>query len=234
MDTAILDSNKRRKQQDDLLDTITPSNQSNHKLYQLNNNNIILKSRDFVKVNDLDAFDLKHVLAKTNLVFLQQHQHHQHNNNNNNNNCIGSDVSSAATIADILTATTTAAALATTITTNVATMNTDDITDLRHESLNHILKNNMEIINKHSNTIDLKPIIHLNANNNAIDSIDEDNNNHILMVDNMANTDSNNGPSNKGDNVDDQFSHLIDDEQQHNADQDDDKVSFSLCVYLSF
>lgn len=233
MDTAMLDSNKRRKQQDDLLDTITSSNQSNQKLYQLNNNNIILKSRDFVKVNDLDAFDLKHVLAKTNLVFLQQHQHHHQNNNNNN--CIGSDVSSATavTIADILTATTTATVAATTE--NVTTMNTDDITDLRHESLNHILKNNMEIINKHPNTIDLKPIIHLNANNNTIDSIDEDNNNHILMVDNMTNTDSNNGPSNKGDNVDDQFSHLID-EQQQNADQDDDKVSFSLLLnaYLYF
>lgn len=219
---------------------MTSTNQSNEKIYQLNNNNnnhnnnnnVTIKSRDFIKINDLDAFDLKHVLAKTNFVFLQPNN----NNNNNNNNCISSlnGLPIAAAASDVLTATTTTTSttLSTAQILNVTTaaMNTTtvDITDLRHESLNHILKNNMEIINKqHSNTIDLKPIIHLNANNNdnnnsnAIENIDEDNNNHILMVDNMVNT----SESNKADNVDDQFSHLID-EEQHNCDQDDDKVSF--------
>lgn len=77
----------------------------------------------------------------------------------------------------------------------------EDIEDLRHESLNHLLKNNIEIMKNHS--IDLKPL-------NIERLTDDDNNNHInhTMIDqvhvtnNLAN---NNNDNEMVKNVDNQF-----------------------------
>lgn len=101
----------------------------------------------------------------------------------------------------------------------------DGISDLRHESLNHLLKQNIELV-KNQN-IDLKPM-HLAENllndtdchHNHHD--DEDNNNNlsqnILHVHHLQNAVDGNK------SVDEQFSQLIEDESNG---RDDDKVSFS-------
>lgn len=140
---------------------------------------------------DLDAYDLRQVLLKTNLDFLRQ---------NNSNSCIGNN-------------------------NNHTDENGEDeddvISDLRHESLNHILKNSIEMVKNHS--IDLKSLndddceVH---NNNHLDEDNNNNNNHSIMNDMTRNNNNNN--IGKCD-VDDQFSHLIDDET--NGDHDDVKVS---------
>lgn len=180
-----IDNAKRRKH-DELLNISAMTkehhlhNQHHHHHQQQhhhhqNEYNILKLNGDIDKPHELDVSfgensDIKHMLGRTNLVYLQ----HNNNNTNHNNN------------------------------------NNNDIADLRHESLNNILRNNMEIV-KHESIGDL------NMTNGDI-VVDEDNNNHILMED----------PSSSdqvlGKSVEDQFSQLIDDEHQ-NGDREDNKVS---------
>lgn len=80
------------------------------------------------------------------------------------------------------------------------------ICDLRHESLNHILKNNMEIVQ--TQDIDLKPLISSNR-----DGIDEDNNNNSSSVILNDLQQSGSGVIISKSGVDEQFQQLIDDDE---------------------
>lgn len=82
------------------------------------------------------------------------------------------------------------------------------ICDLRHESLNHILKNNMEIVQ--TQDIDLKPLISSNSSNR--DGIDEDNNNNSSVILNDLQQ-SSSGVIIVKSGVEEQFQQLIDDDE---------------------
>lgn len=80
------------------------------------------------------------------------------------------------------------------------------ICDLRHESLNHILKNNMEIVQ--TQDIDLKPLMSANR--------DEDNNNNSSsMLNDLQQSSSRAIISKSG--VEEQFQQLIDDDETNDG-----------------
>ncbi len=123
----------------------------------------ILKSRELLKDNELDSYDLKQVLLKPPLDFMRSNHHHYMDSENG-------------------------------------------ICDLRHESLNHILKNNMEIVQ--TQDIDLKPLI---STSNR-DGIDEDNNNNSSVILNDLQQ-SGSGVIISKSGVEEQFHQLIDDDE---------------------
>lgn len=122
----------------------------------------ILKSRELLKENELDSYDLKQVLLKPTLDFMRPNNHYMDSENG--------------------------------------------ICDLRHESLNHILKNNMEIVQ--TQDIDLKPLISSNR-----DGIDEDNNNNSSVILNDLQQSSSGVIISKSGGVEEQFQQLIDDDE---------------------
>lgn len=123
----------------------------------------VLKSRELLKDNELDSYDLKQVLLKpTTLDFMRPNNHYMDPSENG-------------------------------------------ICDLRHESLNHILKNNMEIVQ--TQDIDLKPLISANR-----DGIDEDNNNNSSVILNDLRQ-SGSGVIISKSGVEEQFQQLIDDDE---------------------
>lgn len=121
----------------------------------------ILKSRELLKDNDLDSYDLKQVLLKPSTLDFMRPNHHYMDSENG-------------------------------------------ICDLRHESLNHILKNNMEIVQ--TQDIDLKPLI------SNRDGIDEDNNNNSSAILNDLRQ-SGSGVIISKSGVEEQFQQLIDDDE---------------------
>lgn len=123
----------------------------------------ILKSREYLKDNELDSYDLKQVLLKPTLDFMRPSHNHYMDSENG-------------------------------------------ISDLRHESLNHILKNNMEIVQ--TQDIDLKPLISTNR-----DGIDEDNNNNNSSVILNDLQQSGSGVIISKSGVEEQFHQLIDDDE---------------------
>lgn len=124
----------------------------------------ILKSREHLKDNELDSYDLKQVLLKPALDFMRPTNNHYMDSENG-------------------------------------------ICDLRHESLNHILKNNMEIVQ--TQDIDLKPLMSSNR-----DAIDEDNNNNSSSILNDLQQ-SGSGAIKSG--VEEQFQQLIDDDETNDG-----------------
>lgn len=81
------------------------------------------------------------------------------------------------------------------------------ICDLRHESLNHILKNNMEIVQ--TQDIDLKPLI--SSNRDDIDEDNNNNNNSSVILNDLQQSGSGVIISKSG--VEEQFQQLIDDDE---------------------
>lgn len=134
----------------------------NISLESLNMN--ILKSRELLKENELDSYDLKQVLLKPTLDYMRPNNHYMDAENG--------------------------------------------ICDLRHESLNHILKNNMEIVQ--TQDIDLKPLISSNRNRDGIDE-DNNNNNSSVILNDLQQSSSGVIISKSG--VDEQFQQLIDDDE---------------------